>query len=69
MSTPAAQPYGLPSLSIFCMPITGLPHSLACAGVKIKKCRYLESSGCVGMCTNMCKLPTQKFFTETFGQV
>ncbi|PSC73082.1 beta-carotene isomerase chloroplastic-like [Micractinium conductrix] len=37
------------------------------SGVKIKKCRYLESSGCVGMCTNMCKLPTQKFFTETFG--
>lgn len=21
----------------------------------IKKCRYLESSGCVGMCVNMCK--------------
>jgi hypothetical protein len=37
------------------------------SGVTIKKCRYLESSGCVGMCTNMCKLPTQKFFTETFG--
>ena len=28
--------------------------------MKIKKCRYLESSGCVGMCTNMCKIPTQK---------
>lgn len=37
------------------------------SGVKIKKCRYLENSGCVGMCTNMCKLPTQKFFTEMFG--
>lgn len=36
-------------------------------GVTIKKCRYLESSGCVGMCTNMCKLPTQRFFTDTFG--
>ncbi len=35
--------------------------------VKIKKCRYLEESGCVGMCINMCKLPTQKFFTESFG--
>ena len=23
------------------------------SGVTIKKCRYLESSGCVGMCTNM----------------
>lgn len=24
--------------------------------VKIKKCRYLESSGCTGMCVNMCKV-------------
>ncbi|BAQ59667.1 hypothetical protein GM3708_72 [Geminocystis sp. NIES-3708] len=37
------------------------------SGVKIKKCRYLEESGCVGMCINMCKMPTQKFFTESFG--
>ena len=37
------------------------------SGVHIKKCRYLESSGCVGMCINMCKLPTQRFFTEDFG--
>jgi len=37
------------------------------SGVKIKKCRYLESSGCVGMCVNMCKLPTQNFFTKDFG--
>ncbi|AFY60747.1 DUF4033 domain-containing protein [Synechococcus sp. PCC 6312] len=35
--------------------------------VQIKKCRYLEESGCVGMCVNLCKLPTQKFFTEQFG--
>lgn len=37
------------------------------SGVKMKKCRYLEESGCVGMCINMCKMPTQKFFTESFG--
>jgi hypothetical protein len=37
------------------------------SGVHIKKCRYLEASGCVGMCVNMCKLPTQRFFTEDFG--
>lgn len=36
------------------------PLPVHSAGVKIKKCRYLESSGCVGMCGNMCKLPTQK---------
>ncbi|MEM7796911.1 MAG: DUF4033 domain-containing protein [Cyanobacteria bacterium P01_C01_bin.118] len=37
------------------------------SNVHIKKCRYLEQSGCVGMCVNMCKLPTQQFFTEKFG--
>lgn len=36
-------------------------------GVKIEKCRYLQASGCVGMCVNMCKLPTQRFFTDEFG--
>lgn len=37
------------------------------SAVHIKKCRYLEQSGCVGMCVNMCKLPTQQFFTKKFG--
>ncbi len=37
------------------------------SGVQIKKCRYLEQSGCVAMCINMCKLPTQDFFTHQFG--
>ncbi|WP_031292891.1 DUF4033 domain-containing protein [Leptolyngbya sp. Heron Island J] len=37
------------------------------SAVHIEKCRYLEQSGCVGMCVNMCKLPTQQFFTEKFG--
>lgn len=37
------------------------------SGVKIEKCRYLADSGCVGMCVNMCKVPTQIFFTEKFG--
>ncbi|KAM7279374.1 hypothetical protein ACFE04_006508 [Oxalis oulophora] len=37
------------------------------SGVHIKKCRYLENSGCVGMCVNMCKIPTQDFFTDEFG--
>ncbi|KAK3434143.1 hypothetical protein EUGRSUZ_D01676 [Eucalyptus grandis] len=37
------------------------------SGVHIKKCRYLENSGCVGMCVNMCKIPTQDFFTNEFG--
>ncbi|MGK7929283.1 MAG: DUF4033 domain-containing protein [Spirulina sp.] len=37
------------------------------SGIHIKKCRYLENSGCAGMCVNMCKLPTQDFFTQKFG--
>ena len=37
------------------------------AAVKIKKCRYLEQSGCVGACTNFCKVPTENFFKEAFG--
>ncbi|MEL6778585.1 MAG: DUF4033 domain-containing protein [Cyanobacteria bacterium J06597_16] len=37
------------------------------SAVQIEKCRYLEDSQCVGMCVNMCKLPTQTFFTEKFG--
>lgn len=37
------------------------------SGVHIQKCRYLEQSGCVGLCVNLCKVPTQTFFTEDFG--
>lgn len=35
--------------------------------VHIQKCRYLEESGCVGLCVNLCKVPTQRFFTEQLG--
>ncbi|NJK40673.1 MAG: DUF4033 domain-containing protein [Acaryochloridaceae cyanobacterium SU_2_1] len=37
------------------------------SGIHIQKCRYLEASGCVGMCINLCKLPTQTFFSQEFG--
>jgi Beta-carotene isomerase D27-like, C-terminal len=37
------------------------------SAVEITKCRYLAASGCVGMCVNMCKVPTQEFFTTKFG--
>ncbi len=37
------------------------------SAVQIKKCRYLVESGCVGTCVNLCKVPTQNFFTEKFG--
>lgn len=37
------------------------------SGVHIQKCRYLDQSRCVGLCVNLCKQPTQAFFTEDFG--
>ncbi|KAH7428978.1 hypothetical protein KP509_09G025400 [Ceratopteris richardii] len=37
------------------------------SGVQIEKCRYLETSGCTGMCVNLCKRPTQFFFTKELG--
>lgn len=40
---------------------------LQASGVRIHKCRYLEQSGCVGACVNLCKAPTQEFFTRDFG--
>ncbi|KAI3506815.1 hypothetical protein L1887_21380 [Cichorium endivia] len=35
--------------------------------VHIRKCRFLEQSNCVGMCTNLCKMPTQEFIKNNFG--
>jgi len=35
--------------------------------VNVKKCRYLEASGCAGVCVNMCKLPTQDVIATEFG--
>ena len=31
------------------------------SGVQISKCRYLEQSGCKGMCINMCKVGSHSF--------
>ncbi|KAK9075332.1 hypothetical protein SSX86_003655 [Deinandra increscens subsp. villosa] len=35
--------------------------------VHITKCRFLEEANCVGMCTNLCKMPTQEFMKKNFG--
>ncbi|XP_059625936.1 beta-carotene isomerase D27, chloroplastic [Cornus florida] len=35
--------------------------------VHIKKCRFLEESNCVGMCINLCKIPSQKFINDSLG--
>ncbi|RZS02503.1 hypothetical protein BHM03_00032564 [Ensete ventricosum] len=30
-------------------------------------CRFLESTNCVGMCTNLCKVPSQQFIQDSLG--
>ena len=36
-------------------------------GVLVHRCRVLEETNCKGVCTKMCKLPTQRFFAEEWG--
>jgi beta-carotene isomerase len=33
------------------------PNGTEVTVVNVKKCRYLEATGCAGACTSMCKLP------------
>ncbi|XP_019188281.1 PREDICTED: beta-carotene isomerase D27, chloroplastic isoform X2 [Ipomoea nil] len=35
--------------------------------VHIQKCRFLEETNCVGMCTNLCKMPSQTFIKNSMG--
>ena len=36
-------------------------------GLLVKRCRFLEESGCASICVNSCKIPTQQFFLEDMG--
>mmetsp|Transcript_28007 Transcript_28007/g.41668 ORF Transcript_28007/g.41668 Transcript_28007/m.41668 type:complete len:468 (-) Transcript_28007:279-1682(-) len=36
-------------------------------GLVVEKCKFLQESGCKGMCLNICKLPAQDFFKEELG--
>jgi Beta-carotene isomerase D27-like, C-terminal len=36
-------------------------------GLHVQRCRFLEESGCVSVCINSCKLPTEAFFLEEMG--
>ncbi|XP_057422730.1 beta-carotene isomerase D27, chloroplastic isoform X1 [Lotus japonicus] len=45
-----------------------LPDGTSCSsGVYVERCKYLEESKCVGICTNTCKFPTQAFFKDHMG--
>ena len=36
-------------------------------GLLVKRCRFLEESGCASVCVNSCKIPTQNFFANQMG--
>lgn len=36
-------------------------------GLLVERCRFLETSGCVSVCINTCKVPTQEFFMKDMG--
>ena len=36
-------------------------------GLVVEKCKFLQESGCKGLCLHQCKLPAQQFFDETLG--
>lgn len=36
-------------------------------GLLVEKCKFLEESGCLAVCINACKIPTQRFFLEEMG--
>jgi len=36
-------------------------------GLLVKRCRFLEESGCASVCVNSCKIPTQTFFAQNMG--
>ena len=36
-------------------------------GINVRKCKFLQESGCKGLCLHQCKLPAQQFFAEELG--
>jgi hypothetical protein len=36
-------------------------------GLVVEKCKFLQESGCKGLCLHQCKLPAQEFFQDALG--
>jgi len=36
-------------------------------GLVVEKCKFLQESGCKGLCLHQCKLPAQQFFNDELG--
>ena len=43
------------------------PGDARAGGVRAKRCKVLEQSGCAGLCLHMCKQPTERMFAEAWG--
>ncbi|KAF9686909.1 hypothetical protein SADUNF_Sadunf02G0038900 [Salix dunnii] len=41
--------------------------ALGTLAIKTTPCRFLEETDCIGMCTNLCKVPSQTFIKHAFG--
>mmetsp|Transcript_20900 Transcript_20900/g.27003 ORF Transcript_20900/g.27003 Transcript_20900/m.27003 type:complete len:481 (-) Transcript_20900:89-1531(-) len=39
----------------------------ALGGLVVEKCKFLQESGCKGLCLHQCKLPAQQFFQDELG--
>ena len=39
----------------------------ALGGLVVEKCKFLQESGCKGLCLHQCKLPAQEFFQDKLG--
>ena len=37
-------------------------------GLVVEKCKFLQESGCKGLCLHQCKIPAQEFFSEELGE-
>mmetsp|Transcript_26868 Transcript_26868/g.39920 ORF Transcript_26868/g.39920 Transcript_26868/m.39920 type:complete len:105 (-) Transcript_26868:256-570(-) len=49
------------------MTLTAVDDDGRGGGLLVERCRVLEGSNCKGVCTKMCKVPTQRFFKERWG--
>ncbi|KAG6776382.1 hypothetical protein POTOM_019888 [Populus tomentosa] len=53
--------------SIFSFLVLPLCKSINYSAINPTPCRFLEETNCVGMCTNLCKIPSQTFIKHSLG--
>ena len=45
----------------------GLRNDGAFGGLRVEKCKFLQESGCKGLCLHQCKLPAESFLAAELG--